>query len=80
MYSEKQMELINIIEKFANSGWNLIEAPAKTWLQNKFGSDKTIVQNLIDVTTKADAECGNCGCEYDPLYKQVLKSKDILFA
>ena len=44
MYSEKQMELISVIEKFANSGWNLIEAPSKTWLQNKFGSDKTIVQ------------------------------------
>jgi glutathione peroxidase-family protein len=80
MNSEKQEELIGIIEKFANSGWDLIDFPAKTWLQNKFESDRTIVQNLIDATERADIECGNCGCEYDPLYKKVLQLKDILVA
>ena len=80
MDSEKQVELIGIIEKFANSGWDLIDVPAKTWLQKKFESDHTIAQKLIDATEKADTECGSCGCEYDPLYKKVLQSKDILVA
>jgi hypothetical protein len=80
MNSGKKVELTNIITKFANSGWDLIDVPAKVWLQNKFKSDRVVVQNLINATAKADLECGNCGCEYDPLYKIVLQSKDLLFA
>jgi len=78
MYSEKQNEIVNIIEKFANSGWDLIDVFAKTWLKDKFASDNSINKNLMDVIAKADKECGNCGCEYDPLYKKVLQSDIIL--
>jgi hypothetical protein len=78
--SEKQAELVTVIEKFAGSGWDLIDVPAKAWLQRKFESGHTLVQNLLDATAKADVECGSCGCEYDPLYKTVLQSKDLLFA
>jgi hypothetical protein len=77
---ELTIELTNIITKFADSGWDLIDVPAKAWLQNKFESDRAVVQDLMDATKKADLECGNCGCEYDPLYKIVLQSKDLLFA
>jgi hypothetical protein len=80
MNSEKKLELVNIITKFADSGWDLIDAPAKAWLQKKFESDHAVVHNLMDATAKADLECGSCGCEYDPLYKIVLQSKDLLFA
>jgi sugar phosphate isomerase/epimerase len=80
MNLEKQAELVNIIEKFAGSGWDLIDVPAKAWLQKKFESDHAVVQNLMDATARADLECGSCGCEYDPLYKTVLQSKDLLLA
>jgi hypothetical protein len=80
MNSEKKLELAKIITKFADSGWDLIDVPAKAWLEKKFESDRGVVQNLMDSTAKADLECGNCGCEYDPLYKIVLQSKDLLFS
>jgi glutathione peroxidase-family protein len=77
MNSEKQIELENIVAKFAASGWDLIDVPAKAWLLKKFESDRTIVQNLFDATAKADMECGSCGCEYDTLYKTLLQSNDL---
>jgi transcription elongation factor Elf1 len=49
-------------------------------LQNKFESDRTIAQNLINAAEKANLECGNCGCEFDPLYNKVLELKDVLVA
>jgi sugar phosphate isomerase/epimerase len=80
MISEKQIELAKIIAKFADSGWDLIDVPAKAWLQKRFESDHTTVRNLIDAIAKANVECGNCGCEFDPLYKIVLQSKELLLA
>ncbi len=60
-------ELKAIMKKFAESGWDLIEVPAKAWLEGK--EDKSKVINAIK---QADKECGSCGCEYDVLYKRAL--------
>lgn len=61
-------ELIKILEKFAQSGWDLIDAPSKTYLLNQ--SNK---QELVAAIQNADALCGSCGCEFDPLYKKALE-------
>lgn len=67
-------ELITILEKFAESGWDLIDAPAKAWLtaNNGNGVDGSTTAALIKAIEQADAECGSCGCEFDPLYKKAL--------
>ncbi|HPZ27262.1 MAG: hypothetical protein ACOX5N_01705 [Bacilli bacterium] len=61
-------ELREILEKFARSGWSVIAAPARDWLSGN--KDK---ERLVAALRRADAECGNCGCEFDPLYKRALK-------
>ena len=69
------MELVGIIKKFAESGWDLIDGPAKAWLENvnKKEADVVTVANLIEAIEQADKECGSCGCEFDPLYKKALE-------
>lgn len=76
----QQEELITIITKFAESGWDLIDAPAKTWLKARGDSEesKVAATELISAIEKADQECGSCGCEFDPLYKKVLSMKELL--
>lgn len=68
-------ELVKIIEKFAESGWDLIDAPAKAWLSanGESEADESITSKLIEVIEQADKECGSCGCEFDPLYKRALE-------
>ena len=61
-------ELRIIMEKFAESGWELIAIPAKEWLNGK--NDKNA---LISAIKQADKECGSCGCDLDPLYKRALE-------
>ncbi|HIR12293.1 MAG TPA: hypothetical protein IAB31_00005 [Candidatus Choladousia intestinavium] len=61
-------ELKSIMEKFAASGWRLIAVPAQQWLDGK--ADKN---TLVSAIKQADEECGNCGCELDPLYKRALE-------
>jgi hypothetical protein len=61
-------ELVQIMQKFAGSGWDVIDAPAKEWLAG--GGD---TGGLIAAIRQADKECGSCGCEYDPLYKRALE-------
>jgi len=61
-------ELKSILNKFSESGWELIDAPAKEYLNGK--CDK---ETLITAITQADKECGNCGCEFDILYKKALE-------
>lgn len=61
-------ELKSIMEKFAESGWELISAPAKQWLEGKENRD-----SLIVAVRQADKECGSCGCELDLLYKRALE-------
>lgn len=56
-----------IAEKFAASGWPLIEVPAKKWLDGQLPLKK-----LMEAVQQAQAECGTCGCEYDALYDEFL--------
>lgn len=63
-------ELKGIVTKFAESGWDLIDAPSKTWLDGETSVNKAA---LIAAVEKADAECGSCGCDMDPLYKRALE-------
>lgn len=64
------VELIKIIEKFSQSGWDLIDVPSKKWLADNKASNVTA--ELIKAVEQADKECGSCGCEFDPLYKRAL--------
>ncbi len=57
----------DIMQKFAASGWELISEPAQRWLDGSADRDA-----LIAAIRQADAECGSCGCEFDPLYKRAL--------
>jgi len=64
-------ELVNIIEKFAASGWDVIDAPARKWLAP--GGQASAAAELIKAVERADKDCGSCGCEFDPLYKKALE-------
>ena len=70
---ENANELKSIMIKFAESGWDLIDAPAKAWLEGK-GNKKA----LISAIEQADKECGSCGCEFDALYKRALELKALM--
>lgn len=61
-------ELKNILTKFSESGWDLIDSISKEYLENGTNKD-----NLINAIKTADLECGSCGCEMDPLYKRALE-------
>ena len=65
------LELVRIVEEFAESGWDLIDAPSKKWLASKESDDTK--NELRKAIQQADHSCGNCGCEFDPLYKRVLE-------
>lgn len=62
------VELREILEKFADSGWSLIATPAKEWL-----SGHGDAETLLAVILQADRECGSCGCSMDPLYKRAIE-------
>lgn len=64
----KQMELRKILEKFVQSGWDLIAVPSSSWLEDN--GDREVLRKAIE---QADEECGSCGCELDPLYKRALE-------
>jgi hypothetical protein len=68
-------ELVKIVTKFAESGWDVIEAPSKTWLSSidKNGLSNEVTNELVKAVEIADKECGSCGCEFDPLYKKALE-------
>lgn len=72
--SNQKDELVCIIKKFAESGWDVIDVPSKAWLKFKDDSEKlkAAEPELISAIEKADKECGSCGCEYDALYKRAL--------
>ena len=65
-------ELKGIIEKFAECGWDVLGAPSKAWLAAN-GECGAASAGLIKAIEQADAECGSCGCEFDPLYKRALE-------
>ena len=73
MENNNRKELIQIMTKFAESGWDLIDAPSKAWLEGNGDTDK-----LIAAIEQADKECGSCGCDFDPLYKRALSLKELL--
>jgi hypothetical protein len=66
-------ELQAILDKFAQSGWDLIAIPSKAYL-NGNGTR----EDLIRATEQADKECGSCGCEFDPLYRRCIELKELL--
>lgn len=73
MEDNSRIELTDILNKFASSGWNLIDKVSNDWLK---GTGNKL--NLIAAIEQADQECGNCGCEFDPLYKRALELKEYL--
>lgn len=72
---ELNEELIRIITKFAESGWDLIDIPSKEWLRARNDPEKIKIKtiNLIDAIKNANHLCGNCGCEFDCIYKRALE-------
>jgi hypothetical protein len=49
-------ELLRILEKFVESGWDLIAVPSKDRLD---GMENT--SQLITAVRQAEIECGSCG-------------------
>ncbi len=68
---KKKVELCEIMQKFVESGWDLIAVPAKAWLEGKSNKEE-----LLKAVLQADRECGSCGCELDPLYIRALELKE----
>lgn len=69
----EEHELRSILRRFADSGWELISAPANAYLCGESCNDE-----LIAAVEQANAECGDCGCEYDALYRRFLALKAAL--
>jgi len=69
----EEHELKSILVRFADSGWELISAPASAYL-----SGENCREELIAAVRQANEECGGCGCEYDALYTRFLALKDRL--
>ncbi|MPN56514.1 hypothetical protein SDC9_204204 [bioreactor metagenome] len=68
MENHNMKELMHILKKFSESGWDLIAVPSTAWLQGKDNKDE-----LTAAIKEADKSCGSCGCEFDPLYKRALE-------
>jgi hypothetical protein len=60
-------ELQVILEKFIDSGWDLITKPSREYLNGNGTKEE-----LLIAIEQADKECGSCGCEFDPLYKRCI--------
>ena len=69
----EEHELRIILKRFADSGWELLSAPAAAYLAGESCKD-----TLVDAVTQANEECGTCGCEYDALYRRFLALKHAL--
>ncbi len=61
-------ELRDILQKFVDSGWDLISVPAQQWLNGN--CEKNV---LLAAIKQADKECGSCGCSLDDLYKRAIE-------
>lgn len=66
-------ELKVILQKFVESGWDLIAIPSKAYLDGNGTKE-----DLIKAIEQADNECGNCGCEFDAMYKKCIELKEAL--
>ena len=69
----EEHELRSILKRFADSGWELISLPANAYLCGESCKDE-----LILAVEQANEECGDCGCEYDALYRRFLALKGAL--
>ena len=69
----EEHELRSILKRFADSGWELISAPANAYLCGESVNDE-----LIAAVEQANEDCGDCGCEYDALYRRFLALKGAL--
>ena len=67
---QNNQELVDIVTKFTESGWDVIDGPSRAWLSNR--DDAAAQSALVAAVKQADGECGSCGCEFDPLYKLAL--------
>ncbi len=67
---QNNQELIDIVTKFTESGWDVIDGPSRAWLSNR--DDAAAWTALVAAVKEADVVCGSCGCEFDPLYKRAL--------
>lgn len=78
--SNERTELIQILENFTESGWELIAEPSAAWLAAKDDAAVAgqVAPRLVSAIEQADHECGSCGCEFDPLYKRALALKHLL--
>jgi hypothetical protein len=66
-------ELHGIVTKFAESGWDLLDVPARAWLASAdTGVSTDTIHALISAIEEANIACGSCGCEFDPLYPRAL--------
>lgn len=63
----EEYELRTILRRFADSGWELISVPSSAYLAGESCKDA-----LIAAVEQANEECGDCGCEYDALYRRLL--------
>jgi hypothetical protein len=69
----EEYELKGILRRFADSGWELIAAPASKYLGGEDCKDE-----LVAAVEQANEECGSCGCEYDALYRRFLALQNAL--
>lgn len=60
-------ELKEILTRFSECGWDLIDSVSKAYLN---GADNRA--ELEIALKQADEQCGSCGCEFDPLYQRAL--------
>ena len=83
-YLQRRGKLAEVLSKLAQDSslpaeWGIKDA-ANEWLTNKNNADasKLASEKVLAAVKKADAECGNCGCDCDELYKEVIKNADCL--
>lgn len=73
----KNKELVEIIERFAQSQWDILESPCKSWLDAKDAKEeKYATTKLIIAIQNAKNLCGTCGCEFDAMYVRALELLD----
>ena len=66
----KNQRLTDLVKQFAECGWDVVDAPAKKWLSVTDCCDTN--KELITALEQADKDCGSCGCDMDPMYKEAL--------
>ncbi len=76
---QRRDRLTEIIKKFAESGYDVINGASQAWLAAKDSGEnsKAAAADLEAALLKANEECGSCGCEFDALYREALAMKDI---